>query len=129
MVRARVEIRQGKADAYRPELYVIPNSPDAKAAVLAAVKAKLASLQSTYPGVAVEERGNELHVTIPDTFRVGHEAHFAEVTREFLRMLHDRRALPAWERPNMLAKYFVSTKGTELSHQRPPAAASRIAPK
>ena len=57
------------------------------------------------------------------------EAHFAEVTREFLRMLRDRRALPSWERPNMLAKYFVSTKGTELSHQQPPAAAPRIAPK
>ena len=54
--------------------------------------------------------GREIHVAIPDTFRVGHEAHFAEVTREFLRMLRDRRALPAWERPNMLAKYFVTTR-------------------
>jgi hypothetical protein len=28
----------------------------------------------------------------------------------------------------MLAKYFVTTTGTELSRQRPPAVAPRIAP-
>ena len=87
--------------------------------MLAAVQASVAALQQEFPGVAVEERGGEIHVAIPDAFRVGHEAHFAQVTREFLRILRDRRTLPAWERPNMLAKYYVSTKGTELSHQRP----------
>ncbi len=127
--RARVEVRQTQADKLRPELYVVPASAGERSQVLAAVRARVAALQKDFAGVAVEERGQEIHVAIPDTFRVGHEAHFAEVTREFLRMLRDRRALPAWERPNMLAKYFVSTKGTELSHQRPPAAASRIAPK
>jgi predicted dehydrogenase len=127
--RARVEVRQTQADKLRPELYVVPASAGERSQVLAAVRARVAALQKDFAGVAVEERGQEIHVAIPDTFRVGHEAHFAEVTREFLRMLRDRRALPAWERPNMLAKYFVSTKGTELSHQRPAAAASRIAPK
>jgi predicted dehydrogenase len=127
--RARVEVRQTQADKLRPELYVVPASAGERSQVLAAVRARVAALQKDFAGVTVEERGQEIHVAIPDTFRVGHEAHFAEVTREFLRMLRDRRALPAWERPNMLAKYFVSTKGTELSHQRPPAAAPRIAPK
>jgi predicted dehydrogenase len=127
--RATVEVRQTQADKLRPELYVKPATPGDRAQVLAAVRARIAALQKEYPGVTVEERGPEIHVAIPDTFRVGHEAHFAEVTREFLRMLRDRRALPSWERPNMLAKYFVSTKGTELSHQQPPAAAPRIAPK
>ena len=127
--RARVEVRQTQADKLRPELYVIPASAGERSQVLAAVRARVTALQKEFAGVTVEERGPEIHVAIPDTFRVGHEAHFAEVTREFLRMLRDRRALPAWERPNMLAKYFVSTKGTELSHQRPPAPAPRIAPK
>ena len=127
--RATVEVRQTQADKLRPELYVIPASAGERSQVLAAVRARVAALQKDFAGVMVEERGAEIHVIIPDSFRVGHEAHFAEVTREFLRMLRDRRALPAWERPNMLAKYFVSTKGTELSHQRPPAAAPRIAPK
>jgi hypothetical protein len=82
-----------------------------------------------YPGVAVEERGEEIHVVIPDAFRVGHEAHFAQVTAEFLRFVRDRRAVPPWERPNMLAKYYVTTTGTEMSYKRPPQPAPRLAPR
>ena len=118
--RARVEIRQTRADKYRPELYVIPVDAASKGAVLAAVRAKLQSLQQDYPGVTVEDRGAELHLNIPDAFRVGHEAHFAQVTTRFLHYLRDRKALPTWERPNMIAKYFVTTTGTELSRQSPP---------
>ena len=36
--------------------------------------------------------------------------------------------MPAWERPNMITKYFVSTKGTELSRVGAPKVAPRIAP-
>ena len=38
-------------------------------------------------------------------------------------------AMPAWERPNMLAKYFVTTRGTELGHRSAPQAAPRLAPR
>jgi predicted dehydrogenase len=126
--RARIEIRQTRADKYRPELYVVPIDPSAKGSVLAAVHAKIASLQHDYPGVAVEDRGAEIHVTIPDQFRVGHEAHFAQVTTHFLEYRRLRSALPAWERPNMAAKYYVTTMGTELSRKSPPRVAPRIAP-
>ena len=34
----------------------------------------------------------------------------------------DRSALPAWERPNMLAKYYVTTTGAELSRKSAAAA-------
>jgi len=37
--------------------------------------------------------------------------------------------MPAWERPNMLAKYYVTTKGAELSRKSPPKPSARIAPK
>jgi predicted dehydrogenase len=126
---SRVEVRQTKADGYRPEVYIVPNKPEDKATVLAAVTTKLASLQGTWAGVAAEERGAEIHLTIPDKYRVGHESHFAQVTSDFLKYLKDRKALPAWERPNMLAKYYVTTKGTELSRERPVKVAPRIAPK
>jgi predicted dehydrogenase len=127
--RARVEVRQTKADKYLPELYVIPASADLKPQVLAAVKAKIAAVQKEFPGVGVEERGAEIHITIPEALRVGHEAHFAQVTEHFLKYLRDRKALPAWERPNMVAKYYVTTKGAELSRESPPRVAERIAPK
>jgi predicted dehydrogenase len=125
---SRVEVRQTKGDSYRPEVYVVPNKPEDKARVLTAVKAKLASLQGTWPGVEAEERGAEIHLVIPDKFRVGHEAHFAQVTSHFLKYLADRKTLPAWERPNMLAKYYVTTTGTEMSHQGAAKESARRAP-
>ena len=73
-------------------------------------------------------KGAEIKLVIPDALRVGHEAHFAQVTRNFLRYLADRKTLPAWERPNMAAKYFVTTTGTEMSRKAPIKVAPRIAP-
>jgi predicted dehydrogenase len=125
---SRVEVRQTKADSYRPEVYVVPNKPEDKAKVLAAVKAKIAALQGTWPGTAAEEHGAEIRLVIPDKFRVGHEAHFAQVTGHFLQYLGDRKTLPAWERPNMLAKYYVTTTGTEMSHQGAIKTSTRRAP-
>ena len=45
------------------------------------------------------------------------------------RNVRDRKTLPAWERPNMLAKYRVTTEGTVLAAQKPPKVAERRAPK
>jgi len=127
--RAKIEIRQGAAEQHRPELYVVPSSPADKAAVLAAVQRKIASLQSEYPGTAVADQGVEVRVTIPNPLRVGHEEHFAQVTHRFLRYVGDRGTLPAWERPNMLAKYYVTTEGTRLARPAASQAAPRRAPK
>jgi predicted dehydrogenase len=109
--RSRVEVRQGEAEQFRPELYVVP----ADAAAWNAALAKVAEIAGRYPGVAAEEVGGELRVTIPDRYRVGHEAHFAQVTNRFFEYLRGTAPFPEWENPNMLAKYLVSTQGVELS--------------
>ena len=127
--RAKVEVRQTKADKYLPELYVIPATAALKADVLAAVQARITALQAQFPGVSVEDKGSEIRVAVPAALRVGHEAHFAQVATKFLEYLRNRASLPAWERPNMVAKYFVTTTGTELSRKGPSQPAPRIAPK
>jgi len=109
--RSRVEVRQGKAEGYRPELYVLPGHPD----VAGALRSKIEALVPQYPGLGLDDRRNEIRVTIPDQYRVGHEAHFAQVTNQFFGYLKHPGTLPAWENPNMLAKYYVSTTGVELS--------------
>ena len=53
-------------------------------------------------------------ILTPEDLDHGHEAHFAHVTDRFLKYLAAHK-LPDWEEPNMLAKYYISTKGTELS--------------
>jgi predicted dehydrogenase len=113
--RSRVEIRQGAEEKWRPELYVVPNRPADAAAIKAAVERRLAALAKLRPGLTVEEAGARLRIGIPDRYRVGHEPHFAEVTERFLGYLKDPASLPKWEKANMLAKYWVTTKAVELS--------------
>jgi predicted dehydrogenase len=127
--KARVEVRQGKSDKWRSELYVVPADAGKKLEVTAAVGKRLSALAERYPGLTLEERPGEIHVVIPDKFRTTHEEHFGEVARRFFGFLKNPRSLPAWEKPNMLAKYWVTTKGAELSKQSPPKVAERIAPK
>lgn len=113
--RARVEIRQGKKENYRPELYIVPARSDDRAAVAKALDARIAAVARRYAGIQVEEKGAEFHVSIPARHRTSHEAHFAEVTREFFSYLASPKSIPAWEKPNMLAKYWVTTRGVEMS--------------
>jgi hypothetical protein len=116
--RSRVEVRQGQAENFRPEVYVTPNSPALKNEVSAALRRTVKALQSKFAGLEVEDLGPEFRLIIPEAHRVGHEAHFAQVTRQFFEYLGNPKALPAWEKPGMLAKYYVSTKGVEIARQK-----------
>jgi predicted dehydrogenase len=127
--RAKVEVRQGAPEKNLPEVYVVPNSASDKPAVLAAVQKKIAAVQDRYPGTAVTDLGDELRLSIPAALRIGHEDHFAQVTQRFLRYVRDRSTLPAWERPNMVAKYYVTTEGTALARRSPVKVAPRLAPR
>ncbi len=51
---------------------------------------------------------------MPAHYHVGHEAHFGQVTEKFLGYL-TAGALPAWEVPNMLAKYYTTTQALALA--------------
>jgi len=116
--KSRVEVRQGKEENFRPEVYVVPNSPALRTEVLTGLRQKVSSLGAKFEGVGIEERSGEFRLTIPDLHRVGHEAHFAQVTRQYFEYLKNPKALPAWETPYMLAKYYVSTKGVELARSK-----------
>jgi hypothetical protein len=116
--QARVEVRQGKEENYRPELFVVPNEVSDRAAVGKALERKVASWQKEFPGVGVGSQEGRFWVTIPATYREGHEAHFGQVARQFLHYLAEPASLPAWERPNMMAKYTVTTQGVRLAQQR-----------
>lgn len=127
--KAKVEVRQGKAENMRPGLYVVPADAGKKPEILAAVRARLSALSGKYRGLGVEERGPDLLITIPDKFRTTHEEHFADVARRFFGFIKAPKSLPGWEKQNMLAKYWVTTKSTELAKQGPSKVADRIAPK
>ena len=54
---------------------------------------------------------------IPAKYRVGHEAHFGQVTEHFLDYLKEGK-LPDWEVPNMLAKYYTTTSALGYRRKR-----------
>lgn len=115
--KSRVEVRQGKEENFLPTVYVIPNTPELKHEVETALKNKIAALQKNFPGVKLEPHGSEFQVVIPEALRIGHEAHFALLTRRFLDYVHDPKSIPSWEKPNTLAKYFVTTQGVKLARE------------
>lgn len=76
----------------------------------------------------VEVRDGAVHVTPRDpadggalrndVAGVGHEAHFAQVARQFLRDLADPAGVPGYEDARTLARYHVTTHGVALARGR-----------
>ena len=106
----RLAVRQGPAERFRPELYVLPDHD-----IGAALQRRIAALQPSYPGIAVEALGSEWRIAIPDALRIGHDAAFAAFTRRFLAHVTDPETFPAREKSNLLAKYRVTTGAVALS--------------
>lgn len=106
--RANLEIRQGADQDYQPELYILP-ADSTQQDFHQIAREQIARLAETYPGLELEEHNKGYHLIIPEKYRVGHEAHFGQVTRNFLNYF-EKGALPDWEVPNILAKYQLTTE-------------------
>ena len=112
--KADLIIRQGAAENYRPVLYIQQSGKYGSGEFDAAAHQAIATLQKKYPGIDLQKSGAAWRVTVPDKYDVGHEAHFSQVTENYLSYLRDGK-LPAWEVPNMLTKYATIMKAYELS--------------
>jgi len=110
--RCRLAVRQGPAERFRPELYVLPDEN-----IGAALQRRITELQSSHPGIAVETLGSEWRIAIPDAIRISHDATFGAFTRRFLACVTDPASLPARERSNLLAKYRVTTGAVAISRR------------
>ncbi len=61
-----------------------------------------------HSGRIVPEYNNKnLREIIHQGYRIGHEAHFAQVTKKYLQYLEQGK-LPDWEVPNMITKYYTT---------------------
>ena len=112
--RATLAIRQGKEESYLPRLTIEPAANTDLAAFAGALEQALPQVQAAYPGVGLKRTDRGWEVTVPASYHVGHEAHFGQVTEQFLRYVANG-ALPAWEVPNMLAKYYTTTQALALA--------------
>ncbi len=110
--KAALEIRQGAEENYQPTLYILPVARTKGYAE--GLQRAISKLAKTYPGIAVEEAQGGWKVNIPQTYKVGHEAHFAQVMERYLQYLKQKK-LPSWEVPGMLAKYYTATKALQVA--------------
>jgi predicted dehydrogenase len=115
--RAHLIIEQGKEQNYRPVLSIrMAPGMDAKA-YEKDLMSSLESLTEWFSGIGLHKVKDGLwQVTVPEHYYDGHEAHFGQVTENFLSYLQ-KGALPAWEVPNMLAKYYVTTQALERARK------------
>jgi predicted dehydrogenase len=109
--KAKLIIRQGADENYQPTLYIEPieslKSND--------ISTDFRKIQDKFPGVQLQQTSTGWKVIVPDKYKEGHEEHFGRVTKNFLEYLKNKN-MPAWEVPNMLAKYYVTTKAVTLVH-------------
>ena len=78
---------------------------------------KMKTVESKYPGVQVKKAAKGWEVVVPDNYKEGHEAHFSRVMEKFLEYLKSNN-MPSWEVPNMLTKYYTTTKALELASEK-----------
>lgn len=112
--KANLVIRQGVAQKFKPVLYIESAGVTTDTSLAANAKRVVESVARKYPGVSVESDGITWRVTVPEKYHNGHEAHFAQVTENYLRYLREGK-LPDWEVPNMIAKYATIMKAYKLS--------------
>ncbi|MDX2045824.1 MAG: putative oxidoreductase C-terminal domain-containing protein [Chitinophagaceae bacterium] len=110
--KANLVIRQGKEESYKPVLYIEPVTDDT--AFQTNLKQHFNIISTKFPGVELYKIGKGWSVKLPERLVEGHEAHFARVTEKFLEYLKNGN-MPAWEMPNMLSKYYTTTKALEMA--------------
>ena len=113
--KANLVIRQGAEQKYKPTLYIEP----VKGQLLneKTVEMVVAKIAAQYKGVTARKNESGWEVLIPESFKEGHESHFARVTEKYLDYLQHHN-LPAWEVPNMLAKYYTTTQALKLASKK-----------
>ncbi len=109
-------IKQGKKEGYKPTLYIETTiNEDLKSFTGKLNKAINQDLAVMYPGIKLVSLSNKMWIVeIPDKYKVGHEAHFGQVTKEYLHYLKQGH-LPEWEVPNMIVKYYTTTEGMKAA--------------
>jgi len=108
--KSSLVIRQGKKENYKATLYIEPEQSS-----MVDIKA-FEPLKKKYPGIELKAVEKGWQVLVPQGYHVGHEAHFAQVTEKFIEYLNNGN-MPLWEVPNMIAKYYTTTKALEIAQQ------------
>lgn len=112
--KADLLIRQGSEEGFKPTLYIIPAAGRDQQEFSSTLQKAISALSKTYPGLNVEPTGSRTKIMIPEALKSTHEQHFAEVMKRFLQFVKEGD-MPAWEVPNMIAKYYTTTESIKIA--------------
>ena len=112
--KANLVIKQGKEQGYKPTLYVENTTKATAEEFEKTLKAAIEKVNAKYPGMEVKKGEGNWEIVIPEKYKVGHEAHFGQVADRYLDYLA-KGALPKWEEPNMIAKYYTTMEAYKMS--------------
>lgn len=108
-------IKQGAEQDYKPEVYIETRADDVSSYETNLKKAVEEDLAADYPGLQLKKLDEKTWtITIPGKYRLGHEAHFGQVMHNYLEYL-EKGDMPAWEVPNMITKYYITTQALEMA--------------
>ncbi len=113
--KASLIIRQGAEQQYKPTLYIEPLAMDA--ATETTIQKVIDKVAKQYPGISLKKNEKGWEVLVPESYKEGHESHFARVTEKYLDYLLNRN-MPNWEVPNMIAKYYTTTEARKLASKK-----------
>tara|TARA_B100001059_G_scaffold50628_1_gene43866 strand:- start:63541 stop:64896 length:1356 start_codon:yes stop_codon:yes gene_type:complete len=108
-------IKQGEAENFKPTLYVSAKQDENFESNL---NKALQSLQGDYPGIEADKiSDSQWKIVIPKVLKIGHEAHFSQVTNNFLKY-YKKGKLLEWEVPNMISKYYTTTQAYKKAMEK-----------
>ncbi len=112
--KASLTIKQGAEQGFKPVLYIERAASVTPAQHQLALYTAITAVAKSFPGVDVKPEGDHYVVIVPDKYHNGHEAHFTQVTENFLGYVRAGK-LPDWEVPNMITKYATIMQAYEKS--------------
>ena len=116
--KSHLIIEQGKEQGYKPVLTIKAVKGTEPASFEKELAEAMKIITAKYPGVSLSKQGEGAwRVEVPAIYHNGHEAHFGQVTENFLKYLSEG-ALPAWEVPNMITKYYITTHAFEMAKRK-----------
>ena len=113
--KAALIIRQDAAENYKPTLYIEQRSLDAD--FENKLNIALVDINKKFPGITVQKNTTGWQLLVPEVYNDGHEAHFAQVMNKYLEYLKNNN-MPAWEVPNMLSKYYITTTAKAMASKK-----------
>jgi hypothetical protein len=97
----------------RPRFYAQKGEKVSEEEFQSNLKKAIASLSNAYPGITLAEGSGKTEIILPAEL----ESKYDPTFKVFLDYLV-KRDMPAWEVPNTLAKYYITTTALEMAQNK-----------